>query len=264
MANIRISNKDKKEYAKLVKNTKSKIRRTQKNYGIDLSDEVQLPSLESFKTRKEFNEWKNKQSSFTNRANKHYQYKKNQYGIVAPISLLNKIERDTKKAQKVVDKIIKEASKKPIISGGKVQGTVGQKLLTMKSPAPMGLTRPRDFDFDKISHPDRLNEVAENMSKRATGEYYDKRMEKMRDTYISELELSFNSDADFLIEQLRNMPVEDFYELYMTFDEFDFQVFYKMKYLDTEGHETILRSLETYVQRYQRGEMNPLFHLRNK
>ena len=67
MANIRISNKDKKEYAKLVKNAKSKVRRVQKNYGIDLSKEIELPSLESFETRKQFNEWKQKQSSFLNR-----------------------------------------------------------------------------------------------------------------------------------------------------------------------------------------------------
>src|SRR5690625_5942336 len=41
--------------------------------GVDLEGEIPLPDLSEFQTRKEFNEWKELQSSFTNRANTEYQ-----------------------------------------------------------------------------------------------------------------------------------------------------------------------------------------------
>ncbi|WP_238629291.1 hypothetical protein, partial [Klebsiella pneumoniae] len=69
---IRITRNDKKEFSRLAKNAKAKIRRTLKNYGIDLTGDVFIPeSIESFGTRKGFNKWKESVSSFTNPANLH-------------------------------------------------------------------------------------------------------------------------------------------------------------------------------------------------
>lgn len=229
-----------------------------------MSDEIELPSLDSFGSRKAFNEWKEKASSFNNKNNLRYQFKKNDYGVVATVSELNKLARDTKKVQKMVDQKLKEIEKKPLFVGGKKEGTIGQKLATMKNANPLGLYRPPNFNFNDISHPDVLKEKIDKMSKRVTGEYYDKRLNKMRETYLRELELSFNSDADYLIELLKQMPLEDFYEMYMMEQEFDFQLFYKMKYLDSQGHEDIIRNLESHVERYYRDDVNPLFRLRNK
>src|SRR5690625_7488212 len=70
---IRIRKRDEEEYRRLQRNTKAKINRVKKNYGVDLEGEIPLPDLSEFQTRKEFNEWKELQSSFTNRANTEYQ-----------------------------------------------------------------------------------------------------------------------------------------------------------------------------------------------
>ena len=69
MAKIRLSKKDKTEYKRLVRNTKAKISRTKSKYGVNLSSEVNIPSLDKFSTRKEFNAWNNDQERFTNRGN---------------------------------------------------------------------------------------------------------------------------------------------------------------------------------------------------
>jgi hypothetical protein len=45
MAKIRISKNDEQEYKRLVRNAKAKMRRLQKQHGIDLTDEISLPSL---------------------------------------------------------------------------------------------------------------------------------------------------------------------------------------------------------------------------
>lgn len=236
----------------MVKNTKTKVKRTLKNYGIDLSNEVELPSLESFQDRQSFNEWKNKASSFTNRANTHYQFKKNEHGVTASKFLINKIERDTKRAQKMADKLREEATDKPFISGGKEQGTVGQRLLMMGKPTTAGISRPPDFHFGKIRSYRDLEKKAKNMAERAEHGYFDRRMEKMKENFMEILSLSFNSDADPLIEKLKRVPAEDFYEMYLMFDEFDFDLY------DSEGNyvDGDIKQLENYVDRYLAGDID--------
>lgn len=252
---IRITKNDRQEYARLVRNTKAKIRRTIKNYGIDLSDEIEIPSIEDFKTRNEFNRWKERQASFTNRANLHYQFKKNPYGVVASKKRIADIQRDNKQAQQIADKLIESAKEKPFISGGKEQGTVEQRMLQMARPNAAGVYRPPDFDFDKIRSEYELRRKEQNLKKRADEQYYDERMERMKENFIKLLEESFNSDADELIEKIKDIPAEDFYEMYLMFDEFDFDLYYT---LDVEGetHETQINQMLHYVDRYHTKKIN--------
>ena len=105
---IRITQNDRAEFARLARNAKAKVRRTFKNYGIDLTGEVDIPTLDDFKTRKQFNEWREKVESFTNRNNLNYQFVKNDFGVSASKKELNDIARDVKKAQRLADQKIKE------------------------------------------------------------------------------------------------------------------------------------------------------------
>ena len=50
---IRISQNDKQDYQRLVRNAKAKIRRVKKKYNRELSSSVELPSLSTFKSRKQ-------------------------------------------------------------------------------------------------------------------------------------------------------------------------------------------------------------------
>jgi hypothetical protein len=256
---LRITENDRKEFAKLAKNSKAKINRTLKNYGINLSNEVFIPSnIESFKTRKEFNEWKEKAGSFTNRNNQRFQFLKNEFGVVASKSEINKIKRDTKKAQRIAETIIKEREQKPIIHNGKIVSTHKQEMLKMAHPNRGGFHVPKDFDFNAIRTPKRLEEVKENMEKRSKGEFYSKRTEKMYETFIQELEEAFNSDANDLVEKLRNMNPDDFLDMYQMYNSFDFMTFYTMKYSDEEQQNVFLRRMERDVERYEKGEQYSL------
>src|SRR5699024_3422087 len=142
---IRITQNDRKEYARLVRNTRAKIRRTERNYGIDLSDEVRLPSsIDEFSTRKDFNEWKQEMSSFTNRANTNYQFVKNKYDVVASKKQLFKIEQDTKEAQRIAKEEIQKHLDKPVYHKGKKIGTVEDRTLHMSTPDVTGVRVPKD------------------------------------------------------------------------------------------------------------------------
>lgn len=251
---IRITKNDRREYAKLAKNTKAKIKRTSKTYGIDLSGEIPVPKLESFQTREEYNEWKEKARSFTNRNNLTYQFKKNQYGVVANKKLLGQLERENKRNQRVAEQIAKEAAPKPFISGGKVQGTVGQQMLQMGRPNVGGVKRPPDFNFNDIRSYQRLKTVQENINRRSDPAYYDKRKETMKENFIFTLGLSFNSNADELVRELQKIPAEDFYEMYLMFDEFDFS-YYDSEQIGVVHDEDNINQMLTYIKRYKRGDI---------
>jgi hypothetical protein len=98
----------------LVKNSKAKVKRTFQKYGVDLTEEVSIPSLDSFQTREEFNEWKEKAGSFTNRNNQRFQFVKNEHGVVASKSLLNEISRNRKKEILLAEKKLKEIKANPV------------------------------------------------------------------------------------------------------------------------------------------------------
>lgn len=241
----------------MVKNSKSKINRTRKKYGVNLDDVIELPSIEEFQTRKQFNEWKERASSFTNRNNLHYQFVKNVYDVVASKKEINDIERATKKAQKIAIKLSEDAKNKPFISGGKEQGTVGQQMLQMGKPNTAGIVIPPDFNFNKIRHQDQLKAKKENMEKRSNPDYFDKRMEKMKLNFMELLHNAFNSDADDLVDKLKDIPASDFYEMYLMFDEFSFNEYYQMEGIEGDDASlNDLRKMESYIEMYEQGRIN--------
>lgn len=80
-------------------------------------------------------------------------------------------------------------------------------------------------------------------------------MERMKENFIIALEGSFNSLADELIKKIKDVPADDFYEIYLQFDEFDFD------YFDTEGQtvvadETEVGQMLKYIEMYENGSIN--------
>jgi hypothetical protein len=177
---------------------------------------------------------------------------KNDFGVVATKSEINKIKRDTKKAQRVAETILKESEMKPIIQNGKVVATQGQERLMMGG-RNKGISVPNDFDFSKVRSKSRLKEVAENMEKKAKGQFYRDRSKKMQDTFIRELAEAFNSDANDLIEKLKKLDPEEFLDMYNMYESFDFPNFYLMEYVDDSVQDMYLRKMETDVERYING-----------
>jgi len=233
-----------------VRNTKAKIRRTKKNYGIDLNSEVRLPPLEYFNTRAEFNEWKNEISSFTNRNNRTYQFKKNKYGVVASVAELNEIKRATKRAQVLADKKIREIEKLPFFADGEAQiGGVKQRIGYMSEEQVTGISRPRDFNFDKIHSRAKLEQRKRNVEDRQDAGYYDKKMEQMQQNFMEILRISFNTDADKLLKEIEQLTPGQFYEIYLQFGtSFDFDLYSSEGQMNDDNNhvEKMLADIERY------------------
>lgn len=206
----------------MARNTKAKIRRTIRNYGIDLTNEIYIPtSIEEFTTRKEFNKWKERQKSFTNRYNLRYQFVKNPHGVVASKAELREIERDTKRAQANAKRKRKEIE-------AQMSEEMKQQRGMLKKPDLQGFSIPKDFDFASVKDRWRLQEIGRNMARRADDEYYDKAMKTMQDNFIRSVEGTLGSlgaEGENVVERLRNLSPESFYDLYLQYNEiFSFEL----------------------------------------
>lgn len=207
----------------MVRNTKAKIRRTQKNYGVDLSSEIKIPSLNDFATRKQFNTFKQQASSFTNRFNLNYQYKKNDYGVVATKKQINQIERNTHEAQQLAKNEIKRLKKMPFYNAGKQEGTLGMRQQNVKPSSISGISKVPNFNFNRVRSQEDLETIERKANRKANPTYYNKRYDVMKENYIMRLSATYNSDADPLIERLREMDSRNFYDMYQQYEEFDFK-----------------------------------------
>jgi hypothetical protein len=206
---FKLSENELKEYRRLRKNAKSKVKRVKENFGslVVITDEkdgigkmvrteelVSIPNKDEFTSRKEFNKWKKQMSEFTNRSKKNYQFEKNQYGIVGSEKLLHQIDKDTKDAQYLADKERAKLENLPFFSRFKKQAeTTSQRIaISGDESRKTGVYRPDEFNFDNIRDISSLLDKSENVHVKAHEEYYDKRKEKMKENFIKILQLQFN------------------------------------------------------------------------
>lgn len=251
---IRITKRDREDFARLVRNTKAKINRTLKKYDVDLSDEVHIPkNIGEFKTRKEFNQWKRQMESFTNRHNLRYQYRRNVHGVVASKSELMELERMSRMARENARKARRKIQK---------SRKTDTRSRILKEPDLQGFSMPDVFDFQDIHWQWQLEEAKKKYSRRADPTFYDQRLETMKDNFIRSVEgtLGAVDEEGFdVIEMLRQLPSVDFYNLY----EMENQVF-SFELWDSEGQvipsvqEVLgkLNEMSSILKRYYEGKIN--------
>jgi hypothetical protein len=215
MAKIRITNKDEQEYKKLVRNAKAKIRRVKKAHNIDLSNEIQLPSLSSFGNRKEFNAFKEDINKFNKGLKNDYKIVKNDTGA----SFTKKEIKEYERKQAEAIRLAKEHYEKT---------TAEQQKIFLK---PNNLDIPRMKDWKELSR-NNFNERLNMLTKRSDPDYFNYRDELFKTNYIKSILGSFNERevVDEIVELIQAIPADKFYDIYKEYLEFfDFELF------DSEG-----------------------------
>jgi hypothetical protein len=193
------------------------VNRVKKNYGVNLENEISIPDLSSFSTRKEYNEWKQKASSFTNRNNARYQYRKNKKGLVYTVAELNEFKR----LNAIERNIAKEKSKKykdrPFMRHGQQIGTAGERFGMLKKPKNIGFSVPAKFNINNFGSRYDLEKRREAMERRANPENFDRRLENFKERYLFGLDQTFNGDEETyeVIRKLSRLSAEDLYNLYL-------------------------------------------------
>lgn len=255
----------KTEYTKLANRVRAKKRNIKKKYGIDFDSVIQTPGLHSFESKKDYNQWKKQVEKFTNRYNLAYQFRKNDEGIVASVKEINLAKRMNKLARDKAIKKDREIKKLPYFANpNEKSGTVGDRMVQYYRPQSVtGIYIPDKFDFNKFETRRDFKEYIETMSERAKPDYFTSRNEIMKQNFIETLEFSYNSLAEDLIKSLRNINADDFYEMYIMFDAFDFDL-YQSESAESSGGMKVealsnnenLQKMYEYVKMYEDGKVD--------
>jgi len=249
---IKIRKKDIEDYKKIKRNIKSKISRTQKNYGVDISSEIYLPSLESFKTRAEFNEFKEYASKI--KYDQSLQFVKNKQGVVGRKSDINKAIRKQNAIINERKKLKKRIEKLPVIMD-KIQLTIGERQLGLseKEKRKRGyIAVPKKFDFNDMMSQEQYEKRKKQINEKSDYKVNEK-LRDMKANYMRTVNESLNHDGYEIVKAINDMPDIQFYEMYMTNETaFGFEVWY------TEEEDQLYelgQSLLDLTKRYKPSDM---------
>jgi hypothetical protein len=196
MAKIRISKNDEQEYKRLVRNAKAKMRRLQKQHGIDLTNEISLPSLSSFQNRKEFNNFKEDINKFNKGLKNDYKIVKNDQGVAFTKKEVKNYERKQKEAIELAEQYYQKTK------------TENQKIFLK----PSNLDIPRKIDLNDIKTRENFKNRMENLTKRSDPDYFNYRDELFKTNYIKSILGSFNEReiVNEIVELLQAIPADRF------------------------------------------------------
>jgi hypothetical protein len=248
-------NDPQKEYKRLVRNTKAKMKRVHDEYGVDLSYEIDIPSYDEIKGTDEFDDFVEEMTSFTDRSNLNYQFDRNKWGMVYRLSELERGNELTKEAQENAQEFIDRFKEKTYQVGGKeMPYTIGDRMTLYEKENAAGVTVPNDFDIDAFETRSRLVGRLELLEEKADGVFFDRTQRTMKDNFIKSLKGSFNSEADDIVEMINIMPEDDFFELFMQSAEFTFEDYASDGSIDGTREQAEL--LRGYLQNYFAGNVD--------
>lgn len=202
-----------KQYKQLAKKVEAKVKRIQKNYGVDLTNELKIPEFSKMNS-KQRTEQKEKMKSFTNPYNPKYRFRKNEYGLVMSQAEIDRANRNTSLIQRKVDKMTKEIESKQIIGSKRNVGDIN-RIVKHTAAERLGITRPEKFNFNQWRDRKRLDRRLELLEKKARGNYYDEKFDQLKENVIVKLDTLFNNfTSDEIVSLLRQLSPEEFSEFY--------------------------------------------------
>jgi hypothetical protein len=241
-----------KEYKRLVRNTKAKMKRVKDDYGIDLSYEIEIPSFDEAKA--DFDDFSENMIAFT-QTDPNYKFVKNSKGVVASLAEIAEDIENTKQSQVNAQEFINRFKEKEYqISGEKVGYTVGDRMMLYEKENVAGITVPDDFDFEAFETRARYEGRKELLREKADGVFFDRSMRTMKENFMKSIKGSFNSEADDVVEMLDIMPEDDFFELFVQSAEFTFEDYASDGSIDGTAEQA--ERLRGYLHEYFKGNID--------
>ena len=207
---IRFKRGEQEELRRLNKSVSNKKSRLKREFGVEM--DISTRPVSSFTSRKELNAYKEEMRAFTN-PNAH-RYVKNDKGVSMPRNLLNQINRELKRVNRLKDQQLKRIKDQPFTDRGKpTPMTVGQQNSFMGDP--------RYDNFRKLKfNPNRFNNVKEaeqymKFLKSYTPKQLAEWNERYKQNYIKAIDNVFGSTlAGDLIDHIKKMDTKEFIDLY--------------------------------------------------
>ena len=185
-----------------------------------------MTDISLFQTREQFNEWKRDIKEFTSRKNDRFQFVKNKRGTSASKADLKFIAEHEQKVKEMFERKIEEQKDKPFYVNGKMVGTQEFKSLWLSNPNIGGYYKWKPFEWDKVTSKETVKNRIKRLKTVLKPNYFEKRTNDMKTNFMNSIAFSFNSEAEKVLDMLKSLPPDDFYELFqMHGDVFDFNLY---------------------------------------
>jgi hypothetical protein len=281
-----ISEKDLNEFNRLQKNAKAMIRSRKKKYGVDISGDIDLrTSVTSFKTRKEYNAWKESMNKLRYRADLQIRKVGDTVASVKQINQANKEvnvmkrklekvggEYQNKYKVKFTEKQLKEmtlqtnVARDMEINRQKYLESIprfdkkGRQIKDVRKDKTGGTVIVRDkFDPTVLDNNQRVKIREYNLRHVSDPQRYKQREGQLKQNAMEKMLQSFGDDANDVLAYFNKMSDAEFNNFYfmfmdssMNFNEYDSDQ-YMGQSKDTDDQLSgVIEAIRTDIQRYDK------------
>jgi len=285
-----ISSNDVSEFKRLTANAKAMIRSRKKKYNVDISGEIDLKTnITEFKTRKEYNAWKEGMKKLKYRAD--LQITRTKEGVVASKKVIRQSDLETKRFLKKLipiegekgkyknkyNKIFSEAQIKEMnlrtnvaremeIQRAKYLESIprfdkrGNQIRDTRKDKTGGTVIIRDkFDPTIITPEQNFRLKEQKLKKVSDPERYARREGQLKQNQMEKMLQSFGDDANDVIAYFNKMSdaeFNNFYFMYMDssmgFNEYDSDQYVGQSKDTDDQLAGVIEAIRTDIQRYDK------------
>lgn len=267
MARIK-KNSDNKTTQKLLAlrvKASARIKRANKKKGIDYTDMITVEKPNYFRglSMKEKRAEIKKFEKVLDKRNKDFIFRKNEHGVDIPLSLLDRIMK-AEQQLKIKKRLLDDKNKQtPYMQGGKDTGMSVYQFALMSKGQQSSATSIHKYDVNKARDLRDIKRAVEAREKRLNPKWVEQQQVNLRENFITALSERFNSDADEVIALIKQVPFDDWEELYNMFDEIDFLYIPSNSELPGEDVD-YTEKLKTILTEYHSGNIDTSLKFLNR
>lgn len=222
--NTKARRREIRQFSKEWQRALNKVYYQKRTYGVDFKpmlpvnskrDIYDLPTKEIKKLNKELSKINQPKSDFFSKTT----FARGTFAT-SKVNRIRSLDEELKSIQQEIDK---HDNTIPVIIGrnqASEDTVLSRRLMGKKNLNYTTALKP--YDFDKPRDERSLDSAIRVRENRLNPEWHRERREIMKENYINSFIDLFNDEADEVVEKLKKIPAEDFYDLYQQFEAIDF------------------------------------------
>lgn len=222
--NTKARRREIRQFSKEWQRALNKVYYQKRTYGVDFKpmlpvnskrDIYDLPTKEIKKLNKELSKLNEPKSEFFSKTT----FARGTFAT-SKVNRIRSLDEELKSIQQEIDK---HDNTIPVIIGrnqASEDTVLSRRLMGKKNLNYTTALKP--YDFDKPRDERSLDSAIRVRENRLNPEWHRERREIMKENYINSFIDLFNDEADEVVEKLKKIPAEDFYDLYQQFEAIDF------------------------------------------
>ena len=256
--NTKARKREIENFSKIWKQTQNKVYYRRKTYGIDFKSSLPIQS------KREINDLSTKEIQKINRQLKKINepkadffktvtYKRGTFSQ-SKVDQINSLDEKLLSKQSQID--TRDDERYIIIGRDTVsQDTVlSQRLMKKKNLNYITAIKP--YDFNQATSEKALDSAIQVRENRLDPEWHRERREIMKENYINSFIDLFNDDADEVVEKLKQISADDFYDLYWQFEAIDFSYVPSKQDKPSEEFYEEMQLVSQILDDYLEGKIN--------